>query len=132
MSRFNSVGVTKKSGSLVDGGSEEPGRHLSFSSFAKFETDVSPHVRQNRNVLQRLIPAELPEHTKVSDVHPGETFVRDAMEVDYAREFDSRFIPWNEVSVKIAKSEGKKLGRTSSPRRPKSSSEPWYRSSPCR
>ena len=93
MSGFYSVDMTNVSRSPIDGGSEERGGQLSFPSFPGFEADVSPHVRQDRDVPQRPIPAELPEHTKVSDINPCEFWVRNAMKVDDAREPDSRFVP---------------------------------------
>jgi hypothetical protein len=99
MGGFDGFRVTKGLGSFIDSGFEEHGRQLSFSSLTDFETDSSPHIRHDHNVLQRLVPAEFPEHTEVSDVNSCEPFVRDAMEVDYACESDSLLVPCNRVSV---------------------------------
>ena len=92
MGGFNGPDVTKELGSFVDGRFEEEGRQLLFSSLADFGGNFAPHVRHDHNVLQRLFPAEFPEHAKVSDIDSCKPLVRDAMEVDYPCEFDPPFI----------------------------------------
>ena len=102
VSGFCGVVMTSHLRALVEDRLEEIVRELVLAILTILGRDLAPHVRDQNDVLQRLVTAEFPERVEIASGDSGEPFVGDAVDIDGPGNLAPVLIPGKKLSPELS------------------------------